>query len=139
VYEETRTGGILGTRPGRPASGAWKPPWNPAVFLVFGAYLDAVALGDLERDLERVDRVEAKALAEQRGIGIDLFRRHVFEVQGRNDQFGKLAFCGTVLESGHCFDFSRMAARIRDCPSSISCPLVNRLESRALTAGPWTR
>jgi flavin-dependent dehydrogenase len=70
------------------------------IFRVVRAQLDAVALGNLERKLEGVDRIEPESIVEQRRFGIDFPWIHVFEIDRRDDQFGESLFGGS-LRCGH--------------------------------------
>ena len=66
------------------------------VVLVVRAQLEAVALGDLQRQLQRVDRIQTQAGLEQRRLRIDVRRRDAFEIQCGDDEFGKLALAGRL-------------------------------------------
>ena len=57
------------------------------VVLVVRTQLEAVALGDDQRQFEDVDRIEAEAFAEQRRVGVDVAGGDV-EIERADDQFG---------------------------------------------------
>jgi hypothetical protein len=56
------------------------------VALVLGFDLDPISPVDGNRQLECVDRVEAEPLAEQRRLCVDVFRTHILEHQGLDDE-----------------------------------------------------
>ena len=66
------------------------------VVLVVGAELEAVALGDLQRQLQGVDGIQAESGLEQRGLRLDVRRRDAFEIERGHDEFGKLALAGRL-------------------------------------------
>src|SRR5438045_9203271 len=61
------------------------------VLFAIGPQLHAVLLGDDERDLQDVYRIETEALAVQRSIRVDI-RRCDLQVQRLDDQIRDLAF-----------------------------------------------
>src|SRR5690606_2733667 len=64
---------------------------DAAVLVVVRTQLEAVALADGQRQLQRVDRVQAEPGIEQRRLGIDRFRRHVVQVEAFDQQLRELA------------------------------------------------
>src|SRR5690348_17352599 len=66
------------------------------VLLIVRAQLQTVALGYLERDLERVDRIEPETRAEQRRLGIDILRLDGFQIHCLDDQLRELTLCGRL-------------------------------------------
>ena len=64
---------------------------NAPVLFVIGAQLEAIALGDLQREFECVDGIEAEPGAEQGRFRVDVRRSNAFEIHGLNDEFGELA------------------------------------------------
>jgi len=61
------------------------------IVLVVRAQLEAVALGDLQREFQGIDGIQGQARLEQRRLRIDIIRRHAFEIEGGNDEFSELA------------------------------------------------
>jgi len=66
------------------------------IVLVVRAQLEAVAFGNLERQLQRVDRIQAEAGLEQRSLRLDVRGRDAFEIERGHDEFGKLALAGRL-------------------------------------------
>src|SRR5690606_7150578 len=91
------------------------------VLLVVRAQLEAVALADRQRELERVDRVQAKAGVEQRRLGVDGGGIDVVEVQGLDQEFGEFAFGGGL--AGHAW-------------LPVACGRVRRARAAPGTAAP---
>ena len=60
------------------------------VVLIVGPQLEAVTLRHDQRDFENVDRIQAEALAVQRGLRIDRFGSDV-EVEGLDEKRRNLA------------------------------------------------
>src|SRR5689334_16025074 len=54
------------------------------------AQLEPVALRYRERELERVDRIEAEIAAEQGRIGLDRFGFDPVDIETRHDELGEL-------------------------------------------------
>src|SRR6188768_2106034 len=67
---------------------------DPAVVLVVGAQLEAVALGYLQRQFQGVDGIETQPGAEQWRGGIDLFGLDRLQVQRGDDHRGDVALQG---------------------------------------------
>src|SRR5499426_3850081 len=96
----TRPGRHIGSRPPRSLRASRlhvrvQAPQRAEDLVVVGVVrpkLDAVRLGDRERHLEDVDRVETEALAVERRVGLDLL-----EVQGHDDQPRELELVGSKL------------------------------------------
>src|SRR5678815_4139591 len=61
------------------------------VVLVIGAQLETVALGNFQRKLQRVDRVQRQPGLEQRRLGVDVRGRDALQVESGNDEFRELA------------------------------------------------
>src|SRR5690606_25499655 len=72
---------------------------DAAVFLAVRAQLEAVALAHGQRQLQRVDRIQAQAGVEQRRLGIDGARIDLVEIQGLDQEFGEFTFGGGL--AGH--------------------------------------
>src|SRR6185503_21112155 len=67
---------------------------DAAIVLVVGTQLEAITLRDLQRELERVDGVEAESRAEQRLRGIYLLGRDRLQVERRDDHRSDVALQG---------------------------------------------
>src|SRR6185503_10207032 len=67
---------------------------NPGVVLVVGPQLDAVRLGDCERDLQHVDRIKAEAVAVQGRRRVE-FTGLDIQLECRDDDIGQ----GELLRS----------------------------------------
>src|SRR3954466_10303801 len=63
----------------------------PVVFVV-GAQLEAVSLGDLQRELQGIDGIEAQSGSEQRSGGVDVLGFDRFEIEGGDDHRCDVAF-----------------------------------------------
>src|SRR5882757_3322316 len=66
------------------------------VLFAVGAELNAILLGDDQRDLENVYGIQAKTLSIQRRLRIDVGRGHI-DVQGGDNQLGNLALHSCVV------------------------------------------
>src|SRR5687768_12361610 len=73
---------------------------DATILFVVGAELKPIALGDLQRELEGIDGVEAETGAEQRRLRIDVGRRDTFEIDRGDDELSELGFRGR-LRGGH--------------------------------------
>jgi flavin-dependent dehydrogenase len=88
---------------------------DAAIVLVLGLELYAVATRDLERELERVDRIESESFAEECIVGTDVARRRALEIQCRDDELGDLSL-GGGLGVGHAARRTGRCLRTaRDC------------------------
>src|SRR5262245_4327226 len=99
----TRPGRHIGSRPPRSLRASRlhvrvQAPQRAEDLVVVGVVrpkLDAVRLGDRERHLEDVDRVETEPLTVERRVGRDLLGFHVLEVQCHDDQARELELVGS--------------------------------------------
>src|SRR5262249_20467400 len=88
---------------------------EPAAILAgVRAALDAVALLDGHRQVERIDGIEAESLGEERRGGVDVGGRDVLQHQGLDDEALELQF--QILMRGHV---RASARRVRASPPSI--------------------
>ena len=69
---------------------------NPHVVFVVGTQLKAVALGNLQRQLQRVDGIQPQSGLEQRRLGIDVRGRDAFQIERGDNEFGELALAGRL-------------------------------------------
>ena len=79
---------------------------DAAVFLVVRTQLEAIALADGQRQLQRVNRVQAKAVIEQRGLWVDLRSVHLFQVEAFHQQLGQFELGWGLLRHGYIHLFT---------------------------------
>src|SRR5512138_241992 len=70
------------------------------VVLVVRTHLKTIALRYLERQFQRIDRIEPKTGFEKRRFRVDVLRLHSFEIQSGDDEFRELMLAGR-LQSCH--------------------------------------
>lgn len=105
---------------------------DATILFIVGAQLKAIALGDFQRDFQRIDGVEAEAGAEQRRFRVNLFRAYPLEIDGRDDELGELTL-GRILNCRH--KEKRYKIRLdfegRNPSTAVRCGLLIRIPTSA--------